>query len=151
MGSCFSSEGGGSERIRPPAQRSQIPDPEHEQVESTVPSEPVIPVVTGSRSFVLALLLPEMRPSSCVSSVRRRSSSVIPYHGPHRTRFLGFRGGRPWNFARSFCWGVLLGFLYELMRDRRAPRGYCGFSVFVFPSLDFGVFRLSTEQALRHR
>jgi len=61
MGTCFSLEGGGSKRIAPP-QRSQIPNPEDEQVEPTVPSEPpvVIPV-PGSRSFVLALVLPEMR------------------------------------------------------------------------------------------
>ncbi|CAD6203174.1 unnamed protein product [Miscanthus lutarioriparius] len=50
MGSCFSLEGGGIERIAP-TQRLQIPDPEDEQVEPTVvPSEPVIPVVPGSRS-----------------------------------------------------------------------------------------------------
>lgn len=48
MGTCFSLEGGGSERIAPP-QRSHISDPEDEQVEPTVPSEPVIPV-PGSRS-----------------------------------------------------------------------------------------------------
>ncbi|KAG0551609.1 hypothetical protein BDA96_01G437900 [Sorghum bicolor] len=58
MGACFSLEGGGGKRIAPP-QRSQIPNPEDEQVEPTVPSEPpvVIPVPEMTESMVMMEIL----------------------------------------------------------------------------------------------
>ena len=95
MGSCFSLEGGGIERIAP-AQRLQIPDPKDEQVEPTaVPSEPVIPVVLGSRSPA---------PGNAAPVLARFFGSAACY----RARFLGF--GAVHRIFHEVCGGRLLGF-----------------------------------------
>ncbi|XP_066381936.1 probable serine/threonine-protein kinase PBL7 [Miscanthus floridulus] len=99
MGSCFSLEGGGIERIAP-AQRSQILDPEDEQVEPTaVPSEPVIPVVPEMAESVVMVETPhndfvtDQRPER---HVRLRSFTYdevcAATHGFEVDRFLG-QGG----------------------------------------------------------
>lgn len=151
MGICFSLEGGGSQRIAPP-QRSQIPeDPEDEQVESTVLSEPVTPAVSGPRSFVLAL--PSPGNAAPVLAFLRFGGFLVRWSlsADHAERGILVLGPSIENFARSLLGGFARVFMLVHAWSSRASWLLWGSGFSFFLPLDFGLFRLSTERPIdRH-